>query len=207
MNHEIVQLKESQVQEAIEVLGYAFKDDLVFRSFAFQEDQRRLRATKWFNKLMLHYTRPCDTVYTTLEGLKGVAIWIPPGQFPLNEFRLFLSGAYALPFNIRLSKLLQFFSLFLNLEELHKTSVPQPHWYLAILGVHPDHQSQGVGSSLIQPTLDEADRDNLPCYLETSTERAVRFYQRHRFEVVKMIDFSQERTQHIWAMKRESLHP
>ena len=33
--------------------------------------------------------------------MKGVAIWIPPGQFPLNNFRFLLSGAYALPFKLR----------------------------------------------------------------------------------------------------------
>jgi ribosomal protein S18 acetylase RimI-like enzyme len=53
---------------------------------------------------------------------------------------------------------------------------------------------------LIQPVIAEADRENMPCYLETSTAAAVRFYQRHGFEVVKTIDSSPG---NIWAMKRE----
>ncbi len=69
--------------------------------------------------------------------MKGVAIWIPPGQFPLNNFRFLLSGAYALPFKLRSSKILKFISLSDQIEELHKINVPQPHWYLLMLGVDP----------------------------------------------------------------------
>jgi ribosomal protein S18 acetylase RimI-like enzyme len=202
MNHEIVQLEASQIQAAIEVLGDAFKDDPVFRNFAFQNDRRRLGAIQWISRLMLKYAHNYNTVYITTEELKGVAIWIPPDQFPLNDFRLLLLGAYALPFKFRLGKLLQFISLFLKLEELHKANAPQPHWYLLMLGVHPCYQSQGIGSFLIQPILEKADREGIPCYLETSTEGAVRFYQRHSFEVVKTINFPQESFQ-IWTMRRE----
>jgi ribosomal protein S18 acetylase RimI-like enzyme len=202
MNHEIVQLEASQIQAASEVLGDAFQDDLVLRNFVLQNDRKRLSIIRWISQLMLQYARYYNTVYTTTKELKGVAIWIPPGQFPLNDFRLLLFGAYALPFKLRLGKLLQFISLFLKVEELHKANIPQPHWYLLMLGVRPCYQSQGVGSFLIQPILEKADRGGLPCYLEASTEGAVRFYQRHGFEVVKTIDFPQENVQ-IWTMKRE----
>jgi ribosomal protein S18 acetylase RimI-like enzyme len=202
MNHEIVQLEASQIQAASEVLGDAFKDDPVFRSFAFWNDRKRFGTIEWISRLMLKYARHYNTVYTTTQELKGVSIWIPPGQFPLNDFRLLLLGAYALPFKFRLGKLLQFILLFLKLEELHKANAPQPHWYLLMLGVHPCYQSRGVGSFLMQPILEKADREGIPCYLETSTEGAVRFYKRHNFEVVNIIDFPQDSFQ-IWTMRRE----
>ena len=78
------------------------------------------------------------------------------------------------------------------MEDLHQANVPQAYWYLSMLGVDPAYQNQGVGSSLIQPILEQVDRDNLPCYLETSTAGGVRFYQRHNFEVVETMDFPQE---------------
>ncbi len=204
MNHEIVQLNPLRIEEAIEVLGHAFKDDPVFCHFACQEDQRRFSPTHWISRLMLHYAYPCNEVYTTTGVLKGVAIWLPPGQFPLNDLRLFQLGGYMLPFKFRFSKLWQFISLFLKVEACHKTNVPEPHWYLLMLGVAPFHQSKGIGSSLIQPILEQADKENLPCYLETSTEGAVRFYQRHCFEVIETITLPQE-SLYIWTMKREPL--
>jgi ribosomal protein S18 acetylase RimI-like enzyme len=202
MNHQIVPLEASQIQAASEVLGNAFQNDPVFLNFAFQDDRKRLSTIQWISLLMLQYAHNYNSIYTTKEELKGVAIWIPPDRFPLNDFRLLLLGSYTLPFKFRFSKLLQFISLFLKLEELHRANMPQPHWYLLMLGVYPDRQNQGVGSSLIQPILEKADRQNFPCYLETSTERAVRFYQRHNFEVVKTIEFPQKNFQ-LWTMIRE----
>jgi ribosomal protein S18 acetylase RimI-like enzyme len=67
------------------------------------------------------------------------------------------------------------------------------------LGVSPEYQGQGIGGRLLQPVLQEADRTKTPCYLETSTAAAVRFYQRHGFETVDQGLFA---NWEYWAMKR-----
>jgi len=77
---------------------------------------------------------------------------------------------YALPFKLRLSRLRQLISLFLTIEEHHKHDIPQPHWYLFMLGVSPAYQRQGIGSYYWQPIIKQADKKGLPCCLETSTE-------------------------------------
>lgn len=59
----------------------------------------------------------------------------------------------------------------------------QPHWYLGVLAVHPDHHRRGVGSALMAPGLARADRDGVPAFLETATSDNVRLYQRHGFAV------------------------
>lgn len=202
MSYQIVPVEATQLQAASKVLGDSFQNDPVFCNFASQDERRKFGTIQWIGRLMLQYAHHHHTVYTTSERMKGVAIWIPPGQFPLNDLRLFLSGAYALPFKLRSSKILKFISLSNKIEELHKVNVPQPHWYLLMLGVDPAYQNQGVGSSLMQPILEKADRENMPCYLETSTEKGVRFYQRHNFEIVETIDFPQDGFQ-VWTMIRQ----
>ena len=37
----------------------------------------------------------------------------------------------------------------------------EPHWYLALLGVDPDHQGRGFGSHLMQPVLTRCDRESI----------------------------------------------
>ena len=69
-------------------------------------------------------------------------------------------------------------------EELHPKEVPEPHWYLPLLGVDPVLQGQGVGSALLKVILDRADRDGLPAYLWTAKARNVPFYQHHGFRVL-----------------------
>jgi N-acetylglutamate synthase-like GNAT family acetyltransferase len=50
--------------------------------------------------------------------------------------------------------------------------------------VQPECQGQGIGNRLLQPVIDRASEEGLPCYLITFTERAIRFYQQNGFEIV-----------------------
>ena len=70
------------------------------------------------------------------------------------------------------------------LETQHREVMAEPHWYLWALGVEPDSQGRGIGTALLQPVLKQAAADGSPCYLETQTERNVRFYRRQGFEVL-----------------------
>lgn len=49
-------------------------------------------------------------------------------------------------------------------------------WYLSILGVSPQLQRTGLGRRLLAPTLAEADRARVACWLETYGEETLPFY-------------------------------
>jgi hypothetical protein len=51
-----------------------------------------------------------------------------------------------------------------------------PHHYIPFVGVAPAHQGAGIGTRLMQPTLDQCDHDQLPAYLEATTERNAALY-------------------------------
>lgn len=201
MSTEVVCLEISQIDEASETLAHAFNNDPTFRYFFPEQKQARINAIKLLAKTALRYSQSYNHVYTTTNELKGIAIWIPPGKYPFNDFRLLQLGLYALPFKLRLSRLGQFISLFLTIEKHHKQDLTQPHWYLFMLGVSPTYQSQGIGSLLLQPILNQADREKLPCYLETSTEGGVRFYKRLGFEVVRTGGLPEANIK-FWTMMR-----
>ncbi|WP_199716421.1 GNAT family N-acetyltransferase [Micromonospora musae] len=57
----------------------------------------------------------------------------------------------------------------------------EPHLYLASIGVRADLRGRGVGGVLLAEGLRVADAENLPTYLEASTERSRRLYLRHGF--------------------------
>ena len=58
-------------------------------------------------------------------------------------------------------------------------------WYLSIMGVSPCAQGQGLGRKLLEPTLLEADRANVLCYLETFNPRSLHFYERLGFASIE----------------------
>ena len=59
-----------------------------------------------------------------------------------------------------------------------------PHLRLEFFGVLPERQGTGLGTALIEHGHRKADQLGLPCYLETFTERNVRFYERRGYRVV-----------------------
>jgi len=65
-----------------------------------------------------------------------------------------------------------------------------PHYYLSVLGVRPDHQSKGIGASLLLPTLEESDRKGIGAHLETANIRNLPFYERLGFRVQKKVEVS-----------------
>ena len=69
--------------------------------------------------------------------------------------------------------------------------------------MEPGRQGQGIGGRLIQPVLVQADKDGMPCYLETQTESNVAFYQRRGFEVISDGQAPGEGFR-IWTMLREA---
>ena len=195
MTSEIIQLEKSQIDKASEILASAFHEDIMFQHVLPQKDKDKLIYGMW--KTVLRYSQAYHSTYTTPE-LKGIAVWIPPGEFPLNPLKFLLMGFYKILFQVGLKRIKNF-SLFTLLEKYHKQDMSVPHWYLLGLGVSPLYQGQGVGGSLIQPILERADKEGLPCYLETDTDGAVRFYQRHGFEILR----TGEQPVKFWTMKRE----
>jgi GNAT superfamily N-acetyltransferase len=85
-------------------------------------------------------------------------------------------------------------------------AVGKSAWYLSILGVSPHAQGQGLGSRLLQPTLLEADRAGIPCYLETFSRRNIPFYERLGF--VRLAAYLEPVTEvEYWIMVRETALP
>jgi ribosomal protein S18 acetylase RimI-like enzyme len=80
--------------------------------------------------------------------------------------------------------------------------VPEGSWYLSILGVAPSQQGRGLGRALLEPTLQQADAAQVPCFLETYNAASLRFYERLGFaEVADHIEPTMQAR--YWIMVRE----
>jgi len=202
MNPDIVRLKSSDFAIASEHLSAAFSQDPLISHFLPEDTAAKQRAFQHLSKGFLNFAQPYGHIYTTADEPKGVAIWLPPEAFQITFLQLWqalTSGLLISPFYMRWTRIKDFLAL-LNTEiQMQEKLSPEPHWYLGMLGVSPKCQGQGIGGMLLQPVLEEADRTKMPCYLETTTPSAVRFYQRHGFEVVHQGMFVDHE---YWAMKR-----
>ena len=111
-------------------------------------------------------------------GGEATSIWIPPGgteMAPEQEQRLAelaserlgpIAGAY-----------LELVSRF---DAAHPRA--EPHYYLTLLGTHPDHRGQGIGMRLLACNLDLVDAAHRPAYLESTNPANNRRYASVGFE-------------------------
>lgn len=56
-----------------------------------------------------------------------------------------------------------------------------PHLYLHSVATVPQHRGKGAGAAMLSAPLERAARAGTPAYLESSTDRAARLYERLGF--------------------------
>ena len=85
---------------------------------------------------------------------------------------------------------------------LHRRHTGFQHWYLSPIAVDPSFQGRGYTRTLMKAMLIRLDKEGLPCYLETQSEKNVAIYQRYGFKVVETGTIPDTQIPH-WSMLRE----
>lgn len=194
------QLSKSEFHQARLVLGRAFHDYPLMQ-YAVPGASRRLRGTTSLYGAILADCLRHGEVFGA-GGVSAVACWLPPGTKMPGLARQIRAGLLALPFRFGVRGLRRLLDYDKIATELHHRYAPEPHWYLAAIGVDPDRQRQGLGSRLLEPHLARADREQQACYLDTHLESNVRLYLRHGFRIM----WEGPATGHpvtVWSMHRE----
>lgn len=145
-----------------ETLTAAFESDPLW-SWAFPE---RAGLEAWWRFLIASALR---YPWVRIAGdYAAASVWIPPGGTELAdeeeasvESRLTkLAGPHA----PEVAELLERF------DSSHPTG--EPHYYLSLLGTHPDHRGKGIGMALLAENLALIDAEGMPAYLESSNAAA-----------------------------------
>ena len=173
------------------MLARAFHDDPPMQWAHPDEATRPARAERFF-AARLRTLVPQELTWTD-ETCGGAALWAPADAWRAPP-REWLETFRAMTLR-RLPLVLAGLS---TVERLHPH---EPHLYLAVLGVDPARQRQGLGSRLLAPGLELCDREGVPAYLETAKAANVTFYERHGFRVRDELRLP--RGPQVWLMWRE----
>ena len=191
---DVVRLEDSRLGEASDVLARAFQDDPAW-VWLIPDAAKRRRLLPWLFRVGFDVT--AAEVWTTAGVVYGAARWLPPGRPPMRVGPT-LKALVATPFRLG-SAIGPFLAYGRAVEALRSETMPDPHWYLAGIGVEPSAQRQGIGASLLEPGLAAATRAALPAVLLTNNDANLSFYRRHGFEIVRTGATPQGGPQ-AWAM-------
>jgi len=178
----IEKLQPDGIDQAVELLARSFETTPDY-THMFPDPYTRRDALRGFMRAPVRDSQAEGNCWVATDGtaMLGVAAWQAPGRYPwsigrnLRALPALLSVLRHAPGSIR--DLIEFGSTI----DAHFPDTPL--WYLQVIGVSPEAQGLGVGTRLLEPALGLADREQVPCYLETSNPEAVPFYLRAGFQI------------------------
>jgi GNAT superfamily N-acetyltransferase len=107
----------------------------------------------------------------------AAAVWIPPGGSDVPDDQLAdYEGLIAELVGPRAPEVMELDERF---EAIHPHD--RPHYYLPLLGTHPDHRGRGLGMRLLAHNLALFDAEGIPAYLESTNPANDRRYERLGF--------------------------
>lgn len=175
-------------------LARAFQDDPVFVWALPDPDRRREVLPGFFTVFAAAYQRH-GHAYRTADGT-GAALWVPPRIAPVDDDEADAFGAAleeALGVDAERTLMVS--------ELLDENHPHDPVWYLNFMGVEPAGQGRGIGSALLDHVLEQADRNAEPAYLDATSTRNRRLYERHGFETTRELRLPDGPP--MWPMWRE----
>jgi GNAT superfamily N-acetyltransferase len=180
------------VDKTISVITLAFAADPICR-FWYPDPETYYKYFPPFVRAFAGAAFEAGTAYVA-EDCRGAALWFPPG-IHADEDELNAVLEEGVPPALLIERVIP------TLEKQNEAHPKEPHWYLPLIGVDPAHQHMGVGGRLLERSLEAADRDVLPAYLEATSPGSRDLYRRHGFEVVGQIRVPGSPP--MWPMWRE----
>ncbi len=184
-------VKSSDRERALSTLTVAFTTDPIAR-WAFPDPQQYLTYFPQIATAMGGAAFENNGAFCS-DDFGGACLWLPPDVHPDEE----AVGKVAEK-AIVADEQEKVFGFLEQMGEYHPT---ERHWYLPFIGVDPRKQGAGYGSALLKHALKNADRDQLPAYLEATSAGSKRLYERFGFKAIGEIQSGDSPT--LWPMLRK----
>jgi GNAT superfamily N-acetyltransferase len=166
---------ETDADRVTELFALAFYDDPTW-SWAFPDPEKRMDHLRIWWGLCVHSAVPYGSVWMTEDG-GAASLWIPPGEAELsNEDEARVEPLLGELVGSHADDVLMLLDRF---EANHPRHTP--HFYLSLLGTHPDHRGHGKGMGLLAANLAQIDEQGSPAYLESSNRANDHRYERLGF--------------------------
>jgi GNAT superfamily N-acetyltransferase len=170
----------ADAEEVGRILAAGFADDPVL-TWVFSEPDRAAKLSCFFDFLAREALVPLGATYL-LRG--SCAAWTPPDPppWPAERNECFSEALSAVCTTGDLERL-----------DVLDTATQAHHpegrlWYLGVIATVPSSRGKGLGTALLEQSLQSIDKAGLPAYLESTNPGNVSLYQRHGFATTGWIE-------------------
>ncbi len=191
----VTRVGQERIEQVATTVALSFADDPIWQWIYGTTDTIPLQTGIVLARMLVAGSTPIDEIHaaSTDTGVEAgvdapeaaVALWTAPlgTSSPDNDtLRNAQTEAHFATFAAQLGDRIALTGKLSESMRIHRPE--EPHWYLGILGTHPDHQNQGVGSAVLQTMLAKTDRLGIGTFLESSNPKNYGFYQRHGYTSV-----------------------
>jgi ribosomal protein S18 acetylase RimI-like enzyme len=175
---------ENDKQLVIDILQKAF-DDNKSVNYVVRQDENRSTRIRGLMEYSFNVCNAFGEVWISEDSQACALILFPDKK--RTSFRTLLWDLKLALSVIGLDRV----SAVLKRESMIKSNHPKSSIaYLWFIGVNPELQNKGIGSSFIREVIAECERKKRPIYLETSMERNIPFYKKFGFEIFQSLNLS-----------------
>ncbi|MCX7882266.1 MAG: GNAT family N-acetyltransferase [Brevinematales bacterium] len=175
-------LPQNMISAASAVFARAFLHDPLYAWFFPSHKNRLKKITQLYRFILNAHIRH---VWISSDLLEGIALWETPYDHGMNVSPSLFLQAFNLLLSLGVVALAKMIFFAFSAFSLSKRLVPEEAFFLAGIVVDPPCQGKGVGKTMIQYLLQEADKKQKPVYLETQNPANIPYYEHFGFEVIE----------------------
>ena len=176
-------LQKRDLNKASAILGRSFNDYPIF-NYIIPDPEYRKDKLKYLCRFLLSLGMAKGEVIGPSDKMEGVSIWLPSKGSKASGMDAIRAGFLNLFAHVKpgtISRLMEIGKI----KGRRRAEVIKGQYYLCdMIGVDPPLQKQGFARKMIEAKLLEFDREEMPCYLETSKHENVSYYKRFGFSQI-----------------------
>jgi GNAT superfamily N-acetyltransferase len=192
---------EADIDACAAVLTSAFDDDPGTVLVEPDDSRRRDVFRPFFRTFIAASIADGADIVVPADEVNGVASWFGPDAHGPSDESMAAHGLLDALAGLGEEATARFGAMTAALEAHHARLMTEPHLRLEFYGVDPDAQGRGIGVALAEHGHRRADELGLPCYLETFTQKNVRFYERRGYRLIET--FTVGDGVPVYSMRRE----
>jgi GNAT superfamily N-acetyltransferase len=180
-------------------LAAAFEDDPIFAWLLPDKRKRLKKLLRFFTLEVGDIVIPTGSAWMSPDA-SGACLELPPNKWRMPfHLQALHAPDFVAVIGLSLPRAL------ITITKMESKHLREPHRYVPYVGVAPESQGQGLGTTLLGRTTERADAQGLPTYLEATSERNAALYARLGFQ--HLGPFTVLGSPPLWPMRRPPSPP